>query len=79
MAFFGLFGFSSVLFVHMEGASFASILLFCVQGLGHIGVPPAGHPLWAEVGGGITFVTSGGNAWKLKELSAIILGLMLSS
>ena len=25
------------------------------------GVPPAGHALWAEVGGGITFGTSGGN------------------
>ena len=23
-------------------------------------MPPAGHALWAEVGGGITFVTSGG-------------------
>ena len=34
--------------VHMESASFA-----CVH---HIGVPPAGHALWAEVGGGITFV-----------------------
>ena len=30
---------------------------FCVQGLGRIGVPPAGHALWAEVGGVITFVT----------------------
>ena len=24
-------------------------------------MPPAGHALWAEVGGSITFVTSGGN------------------
>ena len=23
----------------------------CVQGLDHVGVPPAGHALWAEVGG----------------------------
>ena len=29
--------------------------------LGYIGVPPAGHTLWAEVGGSITFVTSGEN------------------
>ena len=33
----------------------------CVQDLGYLGVPPAGHALWAEVGGGITFVTSGEN------------------
>ena len=33
----------------------------CVQDLGYSGVPPAGHALWAEVGGGITFVTSGEN------------------
>ena len=32
----------------------------CVQDLGYFGVPPTGHALWAEVGGGITFVTS----WK---------------
>ena len=32
-----------------------------VQDLGYSGVPPAGHALWAEVGGGITFVTSGEN------------------
>ena len=29
----------------------------CAQDLGYSGVPPAGHALWAEVGGGITFVT----------------------
>ena len=34
----------------------------CVQGLGYIGVPPAGHEVWAEAGGGTTFVTSGENA-----------------
>ena len=34
----------------------------CVQGLGYIGVPSAGHALWAEVGGGITLKTSGENA-----------------
>ena len=33
----------------------------CVQDLGYLAVPPAGHALWAEVGGGITFVTSGEN------------------
>ena len=30
----------------------------CAQDLGYLGVPPAGHAPWAEVGGGITFVTS---------------------
>ena len=38
------------------------------QDLGYLGVPPAGHALWAEVGGGIPFVTSVGNAWQLIKL-----------
>ena len=42
----------------------------CVQGLGYLGVPPAGHALWAEVGGGITFVTSGGNTSKFIKMPA---------
>ena len=42
----------------MGGTSLASLPL-CVQGLGCKGVPPAGHALWAEVGGGIIFVTFG--------------------
>ena len=36
-----------------------------VQGLGHVGVHPAGHALWAQVGGGIIFVTLGESAWQL--------------
>ena len=50
MAFFGLW-----CLVHM----FFCWSPCCVQDLGYIGVPPAGHALWAEVGGGITFVTFG--------------------
>ena len=38
-------------------------------------MPLAGRALWAEVGGGITFVTSGRNAWELIKLPAIILKL----
>ena len=41
---------------------------FCVQDLGYIGVPPAGHALWAEVGGSITFVTSGEFLGSLKKV-----------
>ena len=51
----------------------------CAQGLGHIGVPPAGHALRAEVGGGITFVTSGENAWQLIKLPNIFMGLKVVS
>ena len=40
----------------------------CTQGLGFKGVPPAGHGLRAEVGGGIFFVTSGETAWQLIKL-----------
>ena len=39
-------------------------------------VSPAGHALWAEVGGGITFVTSGENTSKFIKLSANYLGFM---
>ena len=34
-------------------------------------MPPAGHALWVEVGGGITFVTSGENARQLIKLPNI--------
>ena len=37
----------------------ALLALLCVQGLGLKDVPPAGPALWAEVSGGIIFVTSG--------------------
>ena len=46
------------------GASFAG-LLFCTQDLGYFGVPPAGHVFLALFGGGITFVTTGGNVRQL--------------
>ena len=51
---------------------------FCVQGLGPYGVPPAGHALWAEVGGGMTFVTSGESAWQLIKLPFSVLGFRLN-
>ena len=59
MAFFVLFGFFLVSCAYGEFWSFWAPC--CAQDLGYIGVPPAGHALWAEVGGGITFVTSGEN------------------
>ena len=65
--FLGFLAFSWCL-VHMGRACLASPPC-CAQGLGYFGVPPAGHALWAEVGGGITFVTTGENVWQLMELS----------
>ena len=50
------------------------LLVCCVQDLGYVGVPPAGHALWAEVGGGITFVTSRENASQFMKRSVSILG-----
>ena len=74
MAFLVLFGFFSVScafgwYWHCWCTS------FCGQGLGHIGVPPAGHALWAEVVGGITSVTSGENAWQHIKLPVISVGV----
>ena len=46
----------------------------CVRDCGSSGVPPAGHALWAEVGGGITFATSRENTSKFVKLPACILG-----
>ena len=43
---------------------------------GYIGVPPAGHAFQAEVGGGITFVTTGGNVRQLIKLPTVIFGFM---
>ena len=57
--FFVLFGFFLVSCAYGEFWSFQAPC--CVQDLGYSGVPPAGHALRAEVGGGITFVTSGEN------------------
>ena len=59
LAFWGLFGFFLASCAYGECQFCWSPC--CVQDLGYIGVPPAGHALWAEVGGGITFVTSGEN------------------
>ena len=59
MTFFGLFGFFLVSCAYGEFWSFWAPC--CVQDLGYLGVAPAGHALRAEVGGGITFVTSGEN------------------
>ena len=39
----------------------------CVQGSGYAGVPIAGHARWAEVGGGIIFVTY----WEFTGLHKI--------
>ena len=49
----------------------------CVQDLGYIGVPPAGHALWAEVGVGITFVTSGENNLKVHKTAYKYLGIFV--
>ena len=38
-------------------------------------MPLAGHALWAEVGGGITFVTSGENTSKSIKLPVCIMGV----
>ena len=43
------------------------VYLLCAQDLGHLDVPTAGHALWAEVGGGIIFVTSGETAGQHKK------------
>ena len=47
-----------------------ALLVFplCVQGVGLKDVPPAAPVLWAEVGGGIIFVTPGEFAWQHKTL-----------
>ena len=38
-----------------------------LQDSGHGDVPIAGHAFWAEVGGGITFVTSGEDCWAAHK------------
>ena len=45
--------------------------LLCVQSLGSKDVPSTGHALWAEVGGGIIFVTPGEFAGKHKKLPTV--------
>ena len=44
--------------------------------LGSSGVPPAGHALWAEVGGGVTFVTSREKTFKSIKPVFSVLGFM---
>ena len=39
-------------------------------------MPPAGHALWAEVGGGITVVTTGENVRQLIKLPTVVFGFM---
>ena len=65
--FFGLLDFFFVSCADGEFWSFWAPC--CVQDLGSLGVPPVGHALRAEVGGGITFVTSGENTSKFIKLS----------
>ena len=72
--FLGLFGFFLAFCAYGEFWFFWAPC--CVQDLGYSGVPPAGHALWAEVGGGITFVTSGENTLKCIKLPTSILGSM---
>ena len=58
---FGIFFLvSSWCLVHMGSFGFAELPVVHIN-LGYFGVPPSGHALWAEVGWGITFVTSGKN------------------
>ena len=61
------------------GTSSAGLPPLYVHGLGHMGVPPAGHALRAKVGGGITFVTSGGSAAQLMKLPGIFMRLEVVS
>ena len=51
---------SSWCLVHMGSPSFSGLPIM-YRDLGYLGVPPAGHALLVEFGGGITFVTSGKN------------------
>ena len=72
-----LFGFSSVSCV--LGVCLFLWSSFCVQDLGYLGVPPAGHALWAKVGGSLTFVITGGNVRQLINSPAVIFGFMIIS
>ena len=58
-------------FVHLGGISFCHFTPLCVQSLGLKDVPFTGHALWAEVGGGIIFVTPGEFAGKHKILPVV--------
>ena len=71
--FFGLFVFFSVPCAY-GGVLVLLVSLLCT-GLGFIGVPPAGHALWAEVGGSITFVTSGENCLTVHKTACMYLGI----
>ena len=60
---------SSWCLVHMVSASFASLSFV------YIGVLPAGHALWADVGGGITFVTSAESTEEFIKSPTCVLGI----
>ena len=66
----GFFGFSLV-FCASWGYLFFHCTPLCVQSLGLKDVPFTGHALWAEVGGGIIFVTPGEFAGKYKKLPVV--------
>ena len=76
MAFFLAFRLLFCVLVCLGGASLASPPVAHKTG-GYFDVPPAGHALWVEVGGGITVVTSGETAWQLIKLPAGIFGSMI--
>ena len=63
------FGFFLVLCASWEYL-FLYFTPLCVQSLGIEDVPSTGHALWAEVGGGIIFVTPGKFAGKHEKLPA---------
>ena len=60
VAFFLVFLVSPWCFVHVESPSFAGLLVVYKTWVTQVCLL-LGHALWAEVGGGITFVTSGEN------------------
>ena len=53
-----------------------ALSFLCVQGLGFKDVPPAGHALRAEVGGGIIFGTPGEFAGQHKWDGPISVGMI---
>ena len=64
MAFWFFFLVSSWCLVHLESPSSAGLPVAHKTWVSSV-LLLAGHALWAEVGGGITFVTSGETAWHL--------------
>ena len=66
VAFFWILCFFLVFCAHWE--FWLCLAPCCVQDLGFVGVPLAGHALWAEVGLGITFLPPGENTSKFKKV-----------